>query len=212
VPKRVTLDSVASSLSYGSSSKSSSAGKVPVLRMGNIQNGKLDWSGLVYTSDVGEIKKYGLIAGDVLFNRTNSPELVGKSALYQGERDAVYAGYLIRVRCGEEALPAYVTYCLNSPAGRAYCWRVKTDGVSQSNINAKKLAAFSFMLPSLAEQQEIIRRIGLVFGWLDNVGAEVGRGSELLDRLDQAILVKAFNGELIALDVESTKQLKAAAE
>jgi hypothetical protein len=105
-----------------------------VLRMGNIQGGQLDWTDLLYTSDPVEIRKYRLQPGDVLFNRTNSPELVGKTALFKTDRPAIFAGYLIRVRCSDRLVPAYLVYCLNSPAGRDYCWRVKTDGVSQSNI------------------------------------------------------------------------------
>lgn len=63
--------------------------------MGNLQGGKLDWTDLVYTSDTIEIEKYKLEYNDVLFNRTNSPELVGK-AIYKSEQPAIYAGYLIR--------------------------------------------------------------------------------------------------------------------
>ena len=151
----VKLAEVAHTFSYGSAAKSSKAGTVPVLRMGNIQEGQIDWSDLVYTSDPLEIEKYKLSKGDVLFNRTNSPELVGKTAVYQGERPAIYAGYLIRVRCSSELLPEYLNYCLGSKAGRDYCWSVKSDGVSQSNINAKKLAEFSFALPPVREQAEI---------------------------------------------------------
>lgn len=104
----VTLGQVASDFSYGSAAKSSRAGSVPVLRMGNIQDGELDWFDLVFTSDVAEIAKYTLLPGDVLFNRTNSPELVGKTAVYKGERQAIYAGYLIRVRCAARLLPDYL--------------------------------------------------------------------------------------------------------
>ena len=63
---------------YGTAAKSSKSGTVSVLRMGNIQNARFDWSDLVYTSDDDEIAKYLLHDGDVLFNRTNSPELVGR--------------------------------------------------------------------------------------------------------------------------------------
>ncbi|MDH0901367.1 restriction endonuclease subunit S, partial [Comamonas aquatica] len=150
----VLLGEVARDFSYGSAAKSSPAGNVPVLRMGNIQEGALDWSDLVFTSDPAEIAKYRLQDGDVLFNRTNSPELVGKTAVFRGKREAIYAGYLIRVRCSSDLLPDYLNYCLGSPAGKHYCWQVKSDGVSQSNINAKKLAAFSFGLPRLDEQTE----------------------------------------------------------
>jgi type I restriction enzyme S subunit len=195
-PKPVQLEAVAHSFSYGSSAKSQETGLVPVLRMGNIQNGALDWNDLVYTSDQNEIAKYRLTSGDVLFNRTNSPELVGKTALYRGEREAIYAGYLIRIRCKPDLLPEFLTYCLNSPIGRDYCWRVKTDGVSQSNVNSKKLSAFSFPLPSVEEQHEIVRRIEAAFAHIDRAAAEAARATALLDRLDQATLAKAFRGEL----------------
>jgi type I restriction enzyme S subunit len=196
----VDLDSVASDFSYGSAAKSSKVGKVPVLRMGNIQDGLLDWEDLVFTSDAAEIFKYRLSNGDGLFNRTNSPELVGKTAVFRGERDAIYAGYLIRVRCGERLLPDYLNYCLGSPAGREYCWQVKSDGVSQSNINARKLAAFTFGLPSVEEQHEIIRLVEELLGLHRTVGTKSRRARVLVDRLTLSALGKAFRGELVPQD------------
>jgi type I restriction enzyme S subunit len=198
--QRVCLDETASEFSYGTSAKSSATGTVPVLRMGNIQNGRLDWQDLVYTSDPAEIEKYQLISGDVLFNRTNSPELVGKTAVYKGERPAIYAGYLIRVRCKDTLLPDYLNYCLNSPLGRDYCWRVKSDGVSQSNINAKKLAAFEFDLPSIHEQYEIVRRVETLFGYADRLAARYAAALARVEQLTPALLAKAFRGELVAQD------------
>ena len=93
--------------------------------------------------------------------------------MYHGEREAIYAGYLIRVRCTELLLPDYLGYCLNSPSGRDYCWRVKSDGVSQSNINAKKLAAFPLILPSIEEQREIVRRVEELFAIADRIEASI---------------------------------------
>lgn len=196
----VRLGEVAEGFNYGSAAKSAKEGAVPVLRMGNIQDGKLDWADLVFTDDAAEIGKYRLVPGDVLFNRTNSPALVGKTALYDGDREAIYAGYLIKIRCKQELLPAFLTYCLNSPMGRAYSWAVKSDGVSQSNINAKKLAAFSFDLPSPQEQAEIVRRIETAFIWIDRLASEATSARRLIDRLDQAVLAKAFRGELVPQD------------
>ncbi len=195
---KVELGDVAESFSYGSSAKSAREGITPVLRMGNIQNGLLDWDNLVFTSNPTEIQKYRLHAGDVLFNRTNSPELVGKTAVFKGEREAIYAGYLIRIRCGNNLLPDYLNYCLNSPAGRDYCWQVKSDGVSQSNINAKKLAAFPINLPSLDEQHEIIRRVEILFVFADRLEARYIAGSKRIDQLIPSLLDKAFSGELTA--------------
>lgn len=168
--------------------------------MGNIQDGRLDWNDLVYTSVPEEIKKYRLTAGDVLFNRTNSPDLVGKTAVYRGERDAIYAGYLIRIRCTDRLLSDYLDYCLNSPAGRDYCWRVKSDGVSQSNINAKKLAAFEFGLPGIEEQHEIVRRVEALFAYADRLEARYTASRAQVERLTPALLAKAFRGELVPQD------------
>ncbi len=196
----VRLGEVARDFSYGSSSKSQPIGDIPVLRMGNIQGGRLDWDDLVFSSDKEEIKKYSLQAGDVLFNRTNSPELVGKTAIYKGEQPAIYAGYLIRVRCGETLAPEFLNYCLNSPQGRDYCWQVKTDGVSQSNINAKKLADFRFGLPSVEEQKEIVRRVEQLFAFADQLEAKVTSAKSRIDHLTQSILAKAFRGELVPQD------------
>jgi len=196
----VSLEDVASEFSYGSSAKSSPSGSVPVLRMGNIQEGKLDWNNLVFTSDIKEIEKYQLLTGDVLFNRTNSPELVGKTAVYKGERPAIYAGYLIRVRCSADLLPDYLNYCLNSPAGRDYCWQVKSDAISQSNINARKLAAFQFELPPIEEQAEIVRRTEALFAYADRLEAHYQVACAQVDRLTPALLTKAFRGELVPQD------------
>ncbi|MCZ8437239.1 restriction endonuclease subunit S [Achromobacter xylosoxidans] len=199
-PRSVLLGDVAEGFNYGSAAKSSKEGRVPVLRMGNIQGGKLDWADLVFTDDTAEITKYGLKEGDVLFNRTNSPALVGKTALFGGEREAIYAGYLIRVRCKPELLPAFLTYCLNAPNGRAYSWAVKTDGVSQSNINAKKLAAFRFDLPSTEEQAEIVRRIETALSWINRITVNSTNARKLINHLDQSFLAKAFKGELVPQD------------
>ena len=198
--KTVTLGQCANKLSYGSSNKSEKTGIIPVLRMGNIQNGRLDWTDLVYTNDKSEITKYSLSKGDVLFNRTNSPELVGKTAVYSGEYPATYAGYLIKIQCKDVLTPEYINYCLNSPRGRDYCWQVKSDGVSQSNINAKKLAAFSFGLPIIEEQHEIVRRVEALFAFSDALEVKYRAASEQVGRLRPALLAKAFRGELVPQD------------
>lgn len=196
----VQLGEHAESMNYGTSAKSQREGEVPVLRMGNLQGGELDWTELVYTSDLAEIAKYLLDDGDVLFNRTNSPELVGKTAVYRGERPAIYAGYLIRVRCRPSLDPEFLNLSLNGPAARDYCWRVKSDGVSQSNINAKKLAAYPFLLPSVEEQKEIVRRAQELFCLADQLEARFTAARKVVDRLTPALLAKAFRGELVPQD------------
>ncbi|KPX26061.1 Type I restriction enzyme, S subunit [Pseudomonas syringae pv. delphinii] len=196
----VRLGDVALDFSYGSSAKSQRDGDIPVLRMGNIQGGRLVWDDLVFSSNPEELKKYSLQVGDVLFNRTNSPELVGKTATYKGEQPAIYAGYLIRVRCSERLTSDFLNYCLNSPLGKDYCWQVKTDGVSQSNINAKKLADFRFGLPSTEEQSEIVRCVDQLFSFAERLEARVSDARISIDRLTQSILAKALRGDLVPQD------------
>lgn len=199
-PHPVRLGDVAGSFAYGSAAKSRKTGSVPVLRMGNIQDGKLDWSDLVYTDDRNEIEKYRLSPGDVLFNRTNSPALVGKTALYGGEPEAIFAGYMIRIVAGSQLDSRYLTYALNSPAGREFSWNAKTDGVSQSNISATKLKEFVFTVPTLQEQEAIVNRIESAFARIDRLAAEAGRALLLVGKLHEAILGKAFCGDLAAQD------------
>ena len=83
---------------YGTSKKSAPSGILPVLRMGNIQDGEIVFDKLVYSNDLDDNKKLLLQYGDLLFNRTNSAELVGKTAIFRGQQDAIFAGYLILLR------------------------------------------------------------------------------------------------------------------
>ena len=199
--KWVLLKQVTHKPQYGTSSKSQKEGKTPVVRMGNIQAGRIDWDDLVYSSDAIEIEKYNLEHNDVLFNRTNSPALVGKTAIYKSEMPAIFAGYLIRVRPLDYVDPDYLNYFLNSPYARMKCQEVKTDGVNQSNINSTKLSNFEFPLPSKEEQIEIVR---ILDNLLDNE-AEAFALLELekeIDLLEKSILSKAFRGELDTNDPE----------
>jgi type I restriction enzyme S subunit len=196
----VALDKLATSFNYGTSAKSENAGEVPVLRMGNLQGGKIDWSDLKYTSSKKEIEQYTLTAGDVLFNRTNSPELVGKTSIYRGEQPAIFAGYLIRIKTAPELNPEYLNYCLNSSYARQYCWDVKTDGVSQSNINAQKLSRFEVPFCSLEEQLEIVRQVNHYFELAVQLEARFEQAAATVEQLPQALLAKAFSGLLVPQD------------
>lgn len=188
------------SFNYGTSAKSQPCGKTPVLRMGNIQDGKVDWSDLVYTSNANEIENYSLKPNTVLFNRTNSPELVGKTAIYRGERPAIFAGYLIRINPFPELNPEYLNFCLNTNYAKEFCLRVKTDGVSQSNINAQKLGAFELPLCPLAEQQEIVRRVEGLFKLADHLEQRLAQARKQVDTLEPSLLARAFAGRLVPQD------------
>jgi type I restriction enzyme S subunit len=183
---------------YGTAAKSAQVGAVPVIRMGNLQNGTIDWNDLVFTSDQEEIEKYKLESGDVIFNRTNSPELVGKTSIYRGERPAVFAGYLIRLnQIGSIVSDQYLNLFLNSHVAKQYGNTVKTDGVNQSNINGEKLQGYPFPYCSFSEQDEIVRILEEKLSLTDSFLVDIEKEIDKSESLRQSILNKAFSGQLI---------------
>ncbi len=114
----VTVEQSSWLVQYGSSAKTSEElGGIPVLRMINItSDGRLNLEELkCLPENHAEFPDLLLQAGDLLFNRTNSPELVGKSAVYQGRPfPCSFASYLIRVRVNAGCSPIYLAFCLNS--------------------------------------------------------------------------------------------------
>lgn len=198
----VSVDHVVAAVEYGSSEKTSDKSDgVPVLRMGNIQDGRLDWRNLKYLPKTHqEFPSLLLKPGDLLFNRTNSFELVGKSAVYDGEvSPASCASYLIRVRCSG-IRPRLLSWYLNSDFGRSWVSVVASQQVGQANINGSKLKALGVPLPPLEEQLEIERVIETTFARADRLEAEASKAVALIDRLEAAILTKAFRGELVPQD------------
>lgn len=194
--KEKTIDELCTSLKYGTSKKSKPEGSVVVLRMGNLQNGEIDWSNLMYTDDKEDIEKYLLKKGDVLFNRTNgSADLIGKTSIYRGEYPAIYAGYLIKLDYGKDIIGEYLNYIMNSNKARAYCNKIKSSGASQFNINAKKIGAFKIPVPTIEEQQEIVNildKLLVKYNKIKNLEQQL----EKIELLKKAILAKAFRGEL----------------
>ncbi|KYG85131.1 restriction endonuclease [Roseivirga seohaensis] len=204
------IGNTCSKTEYGSSSKSNISGKIPVLRMGNMQDGKIDWKDLKYSSDSEEINQYLLKEGDVLFNRTNSPELVGKTVQYKGERPAIFAGYLIRLNQIENIISgAYLNHFLNSHPAKVYGSFVKTDGVNQSNINGDKLSNYPIPICSIEEQHQIVREIETRLSVCDKVEQSITESLEKAKALRQSILKKAFEGTLLSTaEIEKCKQAK----
>ena len=160
--------------------------------MGNLQNGVVVWEKLVYTNDDSEIRKYLLKSEDLLFNRTNSRELVGKTALFDCEEKAIYAGYIVRFHMCEKISARFSNYVMNSIYHRKWCNEVKADALGQSNINATKLKEFIFSLPPLAEQQAIVERVDKLIATIDELEKQVSERKEQSEMLMQSVLQEAF--------------------
>ncbi len=201
------LREVCEGFQYGSSSKSLSEGVIPVLRMGNIQNGKIDWINLKYSDNKQENKKLLLIENDVLFNRTNSPELVGKSAIYKGEMPAIFAGYLIRIRGKRNLLNNdFLNFYLNSAIALQYGYSVMSSSVNQANINASKLKEYSIQIPDYKSQISLVKELQSIKNHLDDLIKSYSAKLESLEELKKSFLQKGFAGELtgkeLAVEVE----------
>jgi type I restriction enzyme, S subunit len=192
------INDITHRVEYGTSNKSIGEGEIPVLRMGNMQNGRIDWSDLKYSIDSKDNEEYLLRKEDVLFNRTNSPELVGKAVIYKGERPAIFAGYLIRLNQIREIMNGYyLNYFLNSVTAKKHGNTVKTDGVNQSNINGTKLVNYPIPLCSKKEQDQIVQEIESRLSVIEQLEQTIKENLQKAKALRQSILKKAFSGELV---------------
>jgi type I restriction enzyme S subunit len=198
------LNNVVHRVEYGSSSKSQKTGKIPVLRMGNLQGGKIDYGNLVYSNDDFEISKYMLNKNDVLFNRTNTPELVGKTSIYKGEMPAIFAGYLIRIHIKKDELdPTFLNYWLNTYTAQKYSQLVLSIAVGQANINGVKLKSYPIPLPpTLAEQTAIATALSDVDALIDSLDRLIAKKQNIKQGAMQELLtgkkrLAGFEGEWV---------------
>jgi type I restriction enzyme S subunit len=143
---------------YGLSIPLNDSGQYPILRMMNFDDGVVVPNDLKYVdlSDE-EFANYQLQRGDILFNRTNSADLVGKVGIYRLGGDFVFASYLVRLRANRDLVqPDYLNYYLNSPDGQRRILSYATAGVSQTNINARNLQKVLIPVAPLPEQRRIV--------------------------------------------------------
>jgi type I restriction enzyme, S subunit len=198
-----TVDQVSLQVQYGTSAKTNEDGEgVPVLRMGNIVDGRLETGELKFLPpEHHEFPDLLLSHGDLLFNRTNSAELVGKSAVYKGQpAPCSFASYLIRVRPAAGFAPDFLAYYLNSSHGRAWIRSVVSQQVGQANVNGSKLRALRIPLPPGAEQRRIVAEVERRLSLVDELATVVEHSLKRSDRLRQAILKRAFEGNLVPQD------------
>lgn len=157
----VPVNCVVENFQYGLSVPMDVRGHLPILRMGNIQNGDVDFSDLKYVNlPDNEIGPYLLNRGDVLFNRTNSQEWVGKVGIFRHSTPAVFASYLIRVHPIMTKVDSiYLGHVLGTHSAQCRIKRYATPGVQQVNVNATNLGKVLIPLPvgkaGLQEQRNI---------------------------------------------------------
>jgi type I restriction enzyme S subunit len=178
---------------------SEDASGIPVLRMGNIRDGNLILDRLKFLPpDHGEFPELFLRDGELLFNRTNSAELVGKTAVYRGNPSPCsFASYLIRLRLKAGFVPEFLAGYLNSPFGRGWIASVVSQQVGQANVNGTKLKSLRVPVPRFDEQQWIVDEIEKQFTRIEVGLAALNRLRTNLRRYRRAVMSAACAGTLV---------------
>ena len=155
-----TIRDLVSEVRYGSSRKAADGdnGQFPYLRMNNITySGELDLSD-TKTIDIPdeELPKCTVRRGDVLFNRTNSKELVGKTCVYNRDEMMVLAGFIVRVRVNDRILPEILSAFLNTDFSKRMLLAMCKAAIGQANINAQELQNIGIYIPPIEQQKEFV--------------------------------------------------------
>ena len=185
---------IADYVQYGLNQASSENGKTPMLRMNNIVKGKMTNAPLVYVElNDSLLQQYKLEKGDILFNRTNSLDLVGKVGVFELDGDYVFASYLIKVKVSKDNNPYFVNYALNSYPIQCSLRSKATPAVSQANINSKSLRNTSIIIPTnKKEQDEIVSRINNVENEIINKQNKI----VVLERLKKSLMQNLLTGRV----------------
>lgn len=185
---------------YGTSMKSEyEIDGTPIFRIPNINDGEINDENLKFSAlDEKEYNLLKLVVGDVLIIRSNgSVTLVGRSAIIREKHIGyAYAGYLIRLRCGEELNPDFLNYTLKSDFLRSQIVNTSHSSSGVNNINSQEIKDLKIFWTSPTEQQEIVSRVESLFAKADAIEQQYKSLKAKIDTLPQAILHKAFKGEL----------------
>lgn len=196
----VTLGDHLAQAQYGLSVRGQVAGRYPILRMNCQLNGEVVFHDLQFVDiDEKTFAAFRVNDGDLLFNRTNSYELVGRTAIFRSDRDAVFASYLIRLSLDEnEFVPEFLNYYLNQSSVQADLKRFASRGVSQANISASKLKTFSVPRADLSEQREIVNKLQVI----DRKISVHVRKQIVLQELFKSLLSQLMTGQIRVNDLD----------
>lgn len=191
------LGEVLVSSQYGLSESMAESGRFPILRMNNIENGIVNADDVKYIDlDDATFEIFRLRAGDILFNRTNSMEYVGRVGILNEDMDAVFASYLVRLVADTSQVdPWFLNFCMNSTQVKNRYRRYATPAVQQANINPRNLKKTLITFPSLEdsdEQHEIIELLRSVDGSIISLNKKV----EALQQVKKSLLQNLLTGKI----------------
>ena len=185
--KIVTVGDIVTEVRYGTSKPAVEGGKYPYLKMNNLTaDGHLDLKDLKYIDiSEDEIEKCVVRKGDVLFNRTNSIELVGKTAVFDLTEEMVIAGYIIRVRLTKEMLPVVFSQYMNLEPLKVILRGMAKGAVNQANINAQELQSIKVYIPDMKLQNQFADFVQQIDKSKDSVQKALDEAQLLFDSLMQ---------------------------
>lgn len=188
----VGLGSLLNFVQYGTSKKSNtSKDGVAIIRMNNIVDGRLDLTELKYIQlPMPEKERLLLQDGDILFNRTNSKELVGKCAVFHATGEFVFASYLIRARVKDTKVDAdFLALVINSPIGRKQIDVLSRQIIGQANINSEELRMLQIPLPPLAAQRQIMDGVATIRSEIDRAQDSANRRTQEIEKQIEALIL-----------------------
>jgi type I restriction enzyme S subunit len=174
----------------------------PYLRVQNIFEDRIDLSDVMEMDFSGpDLEKYRLHPGDILLNEGQSPQYLGRPAMYRGEMDEVcFTNSLIRFQAKDSVLPEFALLVFRH---YMHSGRYVSEGTITTNIahlSAGRFGEVEFPQPTLEEQQEIVRRTQSLFSLAHQLEARLTTARKVVDRLTPALMAKAFRGELVPQD------------
>jgi len=179
------LGNLLENVQYGLSKPLHEKGDYPVFRMMNIIDGKMAANDMKYIDlPDEEFETYKVNNGDILFNRTNSADLVGKLGIFDLVGNYVFASYLIRLVAKQDVvLPEYLNYYLNSDEGQRRISSFATPGVSQTNINASNLQRVLVPVPPIDEQMKIVSQLNQIDSSKEEIIGHIENSQKLKKQL-----------------------------
>lgn len=188
--KMGTIRDLLTEAKYGTSKPSVEGGKYKYIRMNNITyDGKLDLSDLKFINiPENELEKYTTKKGDILFNRTNSRELVGKTCVYNLEEQMVIAGFVIRVRTNEYTNPYFLSTYLNTKYLKNKLYNMCKNASGQSNINAQELQNIEIYVPPT----ELQNQFADIVKQIDKQKVEIENSLKEMQELYESLMEKYF--------------------
>ena len=181
------IKNVVNEVKYGTSKPSVENGEYKYLRMNNLTyDGRFDLTDLKFISlDNDELEKCVVRKGDVLFNRTNSLDLIGKTADFDFDEDMVIAGYIIRIRLKETIVPKFFSMYMNTDEMKLHLRTIAKGAVNQANINAQELQKIPIYLPPIELQNQFVNFVRQVDKSREEVKKSLEKTKQLYDSLMQ---------------------------